>query len=231
MAIIFILSIPLIHGPFDFDDTPEEPDSTISLRLPKFSGKFLALEPNVRGERPDRLLGRHPSNTLPRSWAYNNHLGWVDDTPNKPRGGELFDKMREDLKEEERKGGIIYVRKHIHYTNLYKIGTTTNTEEVRNATSDPCVRNNTDSEYSTGRVMRAKRAERLAHLHMATGKVRLRVCEGCFAAKGRFVSHREWFKGDLEDIEDCVDFWADFVEGSYDVDGVFVGEIPSELYT
>ena len=61
---------------------------------------------------------------------------------------------------------------------------------------------------------------------MASRKVYLKLYMPCLINNSNQTrkSYKEWFKGDLDDIKGCVEYWAEVVRVSY-VDREFIGNV------
>lgn len=213
--------------------------------LPDFSDGFPApehKESRHSHEPPEEVL----ASEIPKMCSFYDDLGWISHrTPKKRCNGALTKKIELHLSETENRSGVLYICKHDHYNNLYKIGMTTTPMEERKKGHPLCIQTNSSELYTTDRFVGALRAESLAKIHMASRNVPLKLCLPCRIRKQTETStekqtectkqskaHTEWFTGDYEDIKACMDFWAKTVARLYDKDtAAFIGHVDDILWT
>lgn len=195
------------------------PTFNLDIQLPVIASQRQALEPNEIGRRSPAPPAVRDSDKIPDTLTPYSGLGWVNETPKKLNPGSMMGKIGKPLMRGDQNIGLLYMRKHTRYNNVYKIGYTKKTMESREESSSSCVSVWTDDVHTTKRIWGAKRAEGLAKLYLAAWNVDLQICAHCDSGKGSSTSHTEWFVGDAEVIIRCLDFWVAFVDASYERNG------------
>lgn len=215
-----------------------------TLLLPDFNDGFPAPEHKDK-QRPHKPPDEVPASDIPKMCSFYNDLGWISrGTLKKRDNGALTKTIERHLTETDNRSGCLYIIKHFHYNNLYKIGITTSAMAKREAEHPPCIRENPSDPYTTGYFTGAPRAESLAKIHMKSRNVPLKLCLRCrvgnptdsatkkqIDASKRTKFHTEWFTGDFDDIKACVDFWAEIVATFYDDTTAFTGNVDEILAT
>lgn len=226
-----------------------EPESYFDIPHPSFASEYPPLKRKSNAPPPAPRPSLPPDlQHIDLGYAFEPDFGWVLSTPKKRSPKDLKGKIIQDLTEKDRNSGVVYILRHSRYENLFKIGCTSRSVRERKAESPPCVKEMTKEAYVLGKMWGFRRVESLAHRDMADRNVRIKLCLACFnkttEAKDKkrrrsqregeegeeaqdakeSKSHREWFKGDLEDITRCVEYWAEVVRASYE-GGEFVGNV------
>ncbi|KAL7806377.1 hypothetical protein V8C44DRAFT_339042 [Trichoderma aethiopicum] len=94
--------------------------------------------------------------------------------------------------------GVVYVLKHIHRPNFFKVGFTT-TDARDRLKKNPCFRRHAEIIYeSRVRFLGAERAEMIIHKELESCNILLKECIKC--RKG----HREWFDAPVDEILDTI---------------------------